>query len=119
MQSASGECMHDFKMKIRNKAQVEGSITQAYLIEEISNFCSMYFESKIRTQRTQPPCNDDIGDSNDNEEKEVDLNALDDQVVEWEVEFDEEEEWTDDEDEEDDKDDTELGISSAFDDEYR
>lgn len=55
--------MHDLKMKVRNKAQVEGSITQAYLIEEISNFCSMYFDTEIRTRRTQPPRNDDGGDS--------------------------------------------------------
>ncbi|MQL86093.1 hypothetical protein Taro_018624 [Colocasia esculenta] len=51
-------------MKVRNKAQVEGSITQAYLIEEISNFCSMYFDTEIRTRCTQPPRNDDGGDSN-------------------------------------------------------
>ncbi|MQM13004.1 hypothetical protein Taro_045923, partial [Colocasia esculenta] len=53
----------------------------------------------------------------DNEEEEVDPNALDDHVVEREVESDEEEEWTDDEDKEDDED--ELDISSASDDEYR
>ncbi|MQM13465.1 hypothetical protein Taro_046390 [Colocasia esculenta] len=57
--------------------------------------------------------------SKNNEEEEIDSNALDDQVVEWEVESDEEEEWTNDEDEEDDEDDAELDISSASDDEYR
>ncbi|MQL83188.1 hypothetical protein Taro_015688, partial [Colocasia esculenta] len=45
----------------------------------------------------------------DNEQDEVDPNAL-----EWEVESDEEEEWTDDEDEEDDEDDVELDISSRY-----
>ncbi|MQL72506.1 hypothetical protein Taro_004843, partial [Colocasia esculenta] len=55
----------------------------------------------------------------DNKKEEVDPNALDDHVVEREVESDEEEEWTDDEDEEDDEDDAELDISSASDDEYR
>ncbi|MQM17804.1 hypothetical protein Taro_050781, partial [Colocasia esculenta] len=55
----------------------------------------------------------------DNEEEQTDPNALDDHVVEREVESDEEEEWTDDEDEEDDEDDAELDISSASDDEYR
>ncbi|MQM11829.1 hypothetical protein Taro_044739 [Colocasia esculenta] len=55
----------------------------------------------------------------DNKEKEVDPNALDDHVVEWEVESDEEEEWIDDEDEEDDEDDAELDISSESDDKYR
>ncbi|MQM00217.1 hypothetical protein Taro_032949 [Colocasia esculenta] len=47
----------------------------------------------------------------DNKEEEVDPNALDDQVVEREVEFDEEEEWTDDGDKEDDEDDAKLDIS--------
>ncbi|MQM08181.1 hypothetical protein Taro_041035 [Colocasia esculenta] len=56
------QCMHDLKIKVCNKAQVEGSITQACLIEEISNFCSMYFDTEIRTRRTQPPRNDDGGD---------------------------------------------------------
>ncbi|MQL77377.1 hypothetical protein Taro_009777, partial [Colocasia esculenta] len=50
----------------------------------------------------------------DNKEEEVDPNALNDQVVELEVESDGEEEWTDDEDE----DDAELDTSSASDDEY-
>ncbi|MQL99919.1 hypothetical protein Taro_032650 [Colocasia esculenta] len=55
----------------------------------------------------------------DNEQEEVDPNALDDHVVEREVESNEEEEWTDDEDKYDDEDDAELDISSASDDEYR
>ena len=32
-------------------------------MEEISNFCSMYFEPEIQTRRTRPPRNDDGGDS--------------------------------------------------------
>ena len=32
-----------------NKARVEGSICNAYLAEEISNFCSQYFRSEIDT----------------------------------------------------------------------
>ncbi|MQM18789.1 hypothetical protein Taro_051784 [Colocasia esculenta] len=63
--------------------------------------------------------NQRLTDLQDNEEEEFDPNALDDHVVEREVESNEEEEWTDDEDEEDDKDDAELDISSASDDEYR
>ena len=55
--------MHDLKMKVRNKAKVEGSIAEAYIMEEISNFCSMYFEADIQTRRTQPPRNDDGGES--------------------------------------------------------
>ena len=56
-------CMHDLKMKVRNKAKVEGSIAEAYIMEEISNFCAMYFEADIQTRRTQPPRNDDGGES--------------------------------------------------------
>ena len=54
--------MHTLKMKVRNKARVEGSISEAYLLEEISNFSSMYFESEVRTRHTRPPRNDDGGD---------------------------------------------------------
>lgn len=55
--------MHDLKAKVRNKARVEGSITEAYILEEISNFCSMYFQPEVQTRRTQPPRNDDGGES--------------------------------------------------------
>ncbi|MQM13905.1 hypothetical protein Taro_046834 [Colocasia esculenta] len=71
------------------------------------------------TQFSVDDINEPICLYKDNEEEEVDPNALDDHVVEREVESDEEEEWTDDEDEEDDEDDAELDISSASDDEYR
>ena len=33
-----------------NKARVEGSICNAYLAEEISNFCSQYFQSEVDTK---------------------------------------------------------------------
>ncbi|MQL85453.1 hypothetical protein Taro_017977 [Colocasia esculenta] len=55
----------------------------------------------------------------DNEKEEIDPNALDDHVVEWEVGSDEEEEWTNDEDGQDDEDDAELDIFLTSDDEYR
>ena len=38
------------KQKIGNKARVEGSICNAYLLEEISNFCSLYFEDHVDTK---------------------------------------------------------------------
>lgn len=38
------------KLKIGNKARVEGSICNAYLLQEISNFCSTYFEDHIETR---------------------------------------------------------------------
>ncbi len=52
-------CMHDLKMKVSNKAHVEGSICEAYLIEETSTFCSHYFESHIPHMATRVPRNDD------------------------------------------------------------
>ena len=38
------------KRKIGNKARVEGSICNAYLTEEIANFCSNYFQHSIDTK---------------------------------------------------------------------
>ncbi|MQM02315.1 hypothetical protein Taro_035081 [Colocasia esculenta] len=91
------------------------------------------FGARSKCVDTQADCADTTGfnysdcflgqsssvDTQDNEEKEVDPNALDDHVVEQKVESDEEEEWTDDEDEEDDEDDAEIDISSASNGEYR
>lgn len=42
--------MYHLKQKVGNKAQVEASICNAYLTEEISNFCSHYFEGHITTK---------------------------------------------------------------------
>ena len=43
---------------VRNKAHVEGSICEAYNIQEIAHFTSFYFESTL----SQTPRNDDGGD---------------------------------------------------------
>lgn len=45
------------KKKVKNKASVEGSIVEAYLIEEISSFCSHYFEPSISTRLNRVPRN--------------------------------------------------------------
>jgi hypothetical protein len=42
--------LNHLKQKIGNKAFVEGSICNTYLLEEISNFCSMYYEEHIDTK---------------------------------------------------------------------
>ena len=55
--------MHDLKMKVRNKAKVEGSIAEAYILEEISTFYAMYFKTNIPTRHTRPSRNDDGGES--------------------------------------------------------
>ena len=41
---------------------MEGSICEAYIIEEISTFCSLYFEPNVQTRLNQIPRNDDGGD---------------------------------------------------------
>ncbi|XP_021618084.2 uncharacterized protein LOC110619138 [Manihot esculenta] len=53
--------LFDLKKKVKNKASVEGSIVEAYLIEEISSFCSHYFEPSISTRLNRVPRNDDGG----------------------------------------------------------
>jgi hypothetical protein len=37
------------KNKVRNKARVEGSIVEAYLVEEATNFLSLYFRSNVHS----------------------------------------------------------------------
>ena len=41
--------LHHLKKKVSNKARVESSICDAYLKEEISNFCAVYFEQNLDT----------------------------------------------------------------------
>lgn len=42
--------MGHLKKKVKNKAKVEGSIVEQYINEEISTFCSYYFEPHIKTK---------------------------------------------------------------------
>lgn len=42
--------LYHLKQKVGNKAQVEGSIVKAILMEEISNFCTYYFEPHVDTK---------------------------------------------------------------------
>ncbi|XP_057252046.1 uncharacterized protein LOC130589413 [Beta vulgaris subsp. vulgaris] len=42
--------LNHLKRKIGNKARVEGSICNAYLCEEIANFCSNYFQQGVDTK---------------------------------------------------------------------
>ena len=44
---------------MRNKARVEGSIVEAYLVEEATNFLSLYFNPKVRSIRNKAPRYDD------------------------------------------------------------
>ena len=47
--------------KVTNKAQVEGSICEAYLIDKITNFVSYYFGDDIQTIWNRVPWNEDGG----------------------------------------------------------
>ena len=53
--------MHSLKKKVKNKVRVEGSIMEAYIIEEILNFNYHYFNLNVHTKLTQIGRNDDGG----------------------------------------------------------
>lgn len=55
----------NLKRMVRNRACVEGSICEAYLIQETSNFCALYFEPNILTKLNRVPRNDDGGSIED------------------------------------------------------
>lgn len=46
--------MRKLRLKVRNKARVEGSIVEAYIVEETTNFMSIYFNKDIRTTWNKP-----------------------------------------------------------------
>lgn len=45
--------LHNLKLKVKNKARVEGSIAERYIEEECVHFCSLYFDSKVATVHNQ------------------------------------------------------------------
>lgn len=47
---------------MKNRSRVEGSIVEAYIIEEVSTLCSLYFQSDVETRFTRLPRNDDGGE---------------------------------------------------------
>ena len=53
--------MHNLKKKVKNKVRVEGSIMEAYIIEEILNFNRYYFNLSVQIKLTQVSRNDDGG----------------------------------------------------------
>jgi hypothetical protein len=42
--------MFNLKKKVKNKAHIEASICEAYIVEEISTFISYYFKPHLRTR---------------------------------------------------------------------
>jgi len=53
--------MFYLKKKVTNKAKVEDSICEAYVIDEIINFASHYFGDDVQTIWDRVPRNDDGG----------------------------------------------------------
>ena len=50
--------MHNLRLKVRNKARVEGSIVEACIVQEITNCVSLYFSDHVRTSwKTKPRYN--------------------------------------------------------------
>ena len=54
--------LHELKKKVKNKAHVEGSICEAYLIQETSRFTSSYFPPHVETMLNKVDRNDDGGE---------------------------------------------------------
>jgi hypothetical protein len=54
-----GICSILKKKKVKNKAHVEASICEAYIVEEISTFILYYFEPHLRTRINRVPRHDD------------------------------------------------------------
>ncbi|KAL0451592.1 UNVERIFIED_CONTAM: hypothetical protein Slati_1137300 [Sesamum latifolium] len=52
--------LHDLKKKVKNKAHIEASIVEAYIVEKISLFSSHYFESDVLCKQSRPGKNDDL-----------------------------------------------------------
>ena len=54
--------LFNLKKNVKNKAHVEASICEAYIVEEISTFISYYFEPHLRTRINRVPRRDDGGE---------------------------------------------------------
>jgi len=54
--------LFNLKKKVKNKAYVEASICEAYIVEEISTFISYYFEPNLRMRINHIPQHNDGGE---------------------------------------------------------
>ncbi|KAL0394834.1 UNVERIFIED_CONTAM: hypothetical protein Slati_4449600 [Sesamum latifolium] len=52
--------LQGLKMKVKNKAHLEASILEAYLVEEIGLFTSQYCEPQVLCKRNRPGRNGDL-----------------------------------------------------------
>ena len=48
-------CLKTLRKKCRNKARIEASITEAYILEEVSNFTEKYYTEKLPSIYNPPP----------------------------------------------------------------
>ena len=54
-----------FAKKCRNKAKIEASVAEAYILEEVSNFPEKYYTENLPNIYNPPPCyNDGENESN-------------------------------------------------------
>jgi len=60
--------MGHLKKKVKNKAKVEGSIVEQYINEEISTFCTYYFDRHIKTKNRAGDRHYDGGNQEDTHE---------------------------------------------------
>jgi hypothetical protein len=59
--------LFNLKKKVKNKAHVEASICEAYIVEEISTFISYYFKPHLRSRINRVSRHDDGGEVPSNE----------------------------------------------------
>jgi hypothetical protein len=58
-------CLNTIQKKRRNKCKIEASIAEAYILEEVSNFTTTYYDDKLPSVHNPPPrYNDDDNESN-------------------------------------------------------
>ena len=57
--------LRTLKHKIKNPTHVEGSIAEAYLVEEAAKFASYYYPPEMMSRWRGVPRNDDVGDIRD------------------------------------------------------
>nr|GLL21135.1 uncharacterized protein LOC109179592 [Ipomoea trifida] len=65
--------LRKLKNNVKNKAKVEGSISNAYLVEEASSFCSYYFEDHVSTKHRNVPRNADNTEYVDEQEETLSI----------------------------------------------
>jgi len=61
---------------VKNKTRVEGSICEAYLVQETSQFCSYYFESHVQIMRNKVSRNDDGSENEEVDQTSTIFNNL-------------------------------------------